>query len=124
MLLCLPLFITPVSFIYDKFYNNNIGYSRIFLDFIKYLLFKKNIFKHNKIEKLLVSFLKILIWRVIGMRYSDFAKGIATGMLVGAAASMIFEPISEKQKNKIKRKTKGVFRSVGSVIDTAFDIMK
>lgn len=58
------------------------------------------------------------------MRYSDFAKGIATGMLVGACASMIFEPISEKQKNKIKRKTKGVFRSVGSVIDTAFDIMK
>ena len=45
-------------------------------------------------------------------------------MLVGAAASMIFEPISEKQKNKIKRKTKGVFRSVGSVIDTAFDMMR
>ena len=58
------------------------------------------------------------------MRYSDFTKGIATGLLVGAAATMIFEPISEKQKNKIKRKTKGIFRSVGSVIDTAFDIMK
>lgn len=58
------------------------------------------------------------------VRYSDFTKGIATGVLVGAAATMIFEPISEKQKNKIKRKTKGVFRSIGSVIDTAFDIMK
>lgn len=58
------------------------------------------------------------------MSYSDFTKGIATGALVGAAAVMIFEPISEKQKNKIKRKTKGVFRSIGSVIDTAFDIMK
>lgn len=58
------------------------------------------------------------------MRYADFTKGIATGVLVGAAATMIFEPISEKQKNKIKRKTKGVFRSIGSVIDTAFDIMK
>lgn len=58
------------------------------------------------------------------MRYSDFTKGIATGMLVGAAAGMIFEPISEKQRNKIKRKTKGVFRSIGSVIDTAFDIMR
>ncbi len=58
------------------------------------------------------------------MRYSDFTKGIATGLLVGAAATMIFEPISEKQKNKIKRKTKGIFRSVGSVIDTAFDIMR
>lgn len=61
------------------------------------------------------------VWTV---RYSDFTKGIATGVLVGAAATMIFEPISEKQKNKIKRKTKGVFRSIGSVIDTAFDIMK
>lgn len=58
------------------------------------------------------------------MRYSDFTKGIATGLLMGAAATVIFEPISEKQKNKIKRKTKGVFRSVGSVIDTAFDMMK
>lgn len=58
------------------------------------------------------------------VRYSDFAKGIATGMLVGAAATVIFEPISDKQKNKIKRKTKGIFRSVGSVIDTAFDMMR
>ena len=58
------------------------------------------------------------------VRYSDFTKGIATGMLVGAAAGMIFEPISEKQRNKIKRKTKGVFRSIGSVIDTAFDMMR
>lgn len=57
------------------------------------------------------------------MRYSDFAKGIATGMVVGAAATMIFEP-SDKQKNKIKRKTRGVFRSIGSVIDTAVDMVK
>ncbi len=58
------------------------------------------------------------------MDSSGFVKGMAAGLVVGAAAAMIIDPISDRQKNKIKRKTKGVFRSVGSVIDTAMDIMR
>lgn len=58
------------------------------------------------------------------MDSAGFVKGMAAGLVVGAAAAMIIDPISDRQKNKIKRKTKGVFRSVGSVIDTAMDIMR
>ena len=58
------------------------------------------------------------------MNTMGFVKGMATGVIVGAAAALVIDPISAKQKNKIKRKTQGVFKSIGSVIDTAMDIMK
>lgn len=58
------------------------------------------------------------------MSSSGFATGMAAGLIVGAAAAIIADPINERQKNKIKRKTKGVFRSIGSVIDTAMDIVR
>ena len=58
------------------------------------------------------------------MQGSKFVKGMATGMVLGACAVMIADPISNKQRNKIKRKTQGIFKSVGSVIDTAIDMMR
>lgn len=58
------------------------------------------------------------------MNTIGFVKGMATGVIVGAAAALIMDPISSKQRTKIKRKTEGVFKSIGSVIDTAMDIMR
>jgi len=58
------------------------------------------------------------------MNYRGFAKGMAAGMVVGAAAAIMLDPINDKQRNKIRRKTEGVFRSIGSVVDTAIDIMR
>lgn len=58
------------------------------------------------------------------MRYKNFAKGVATGMLVGAAATLFFDPMTEKQKCKIRKRAKGVFKSIASVVDTAIDIMR
>ena len=58
------------------------------------------------------------------MQGSKFVKGMAAGMVLGACAVMVTDPISNKQRNKIKRKTQGIFKSVGSMIDTAIDIMK
>ena len=58
------------------------------------------------------------------MNTMGFVKGMATGVIVGAAAALVIDPISSKQRNKIKRKTQGVFKSIGSVIDTAMEIMK
>ena len=49
---------------------------------------------------------------------------MAAGLVVGAAAALMLDPINDKQRHKIKRKTEGVFRSIGSVIDTAVDIIK
>lgn len=58
------------------------------------------------------------------MQYSGFLKGVAAGMVVGAAVTMLADPVTDKQRHKIKKKTEGVFRSIGSVIDTAVDIMR
>ncbi|MDY3928513.1 MAG: hypothetical protein SOZ34_04020 [Clostridia bacterium] len=58
------------------------------------------------------------------MNKGEFAKGIAAGLVVGAAAAIMIDPISDRQKNRIKRKTAGVFKSIGSVIDTAVDLMR
>lgn len=55
---------------------------------------------------------------------SSFVKGIAAGLVVGAAAVTFMDPISDKQKNKLQKKTQGVFKSIGGVIDTVMDIVK
>lgn len=57
------------------------------------------------------------------MQYSGFLKGVAAGMVVGAAVTMLADPVTDKQRRRFKKKTEGVFRSIGSVIDTAVDIM-
>lgn len=59
----------------------------------------------------------------MGTKYMNFAKGIAVGLAVGAAAVMFMDPLSDKQRHKLQRKTEGVFRSIGGMIDTAMDIM-
>ena len=52
-----------------------------------------------------------------------FFKGVATGMVVGAAVTMMTDPVSDRQRKKIAKKTEGVFKSIGGVIDTAIDMM-
>ena len=56
--------------------------------------------------------------------FSGFVKGMATGLVVGAAVTMITDPMSDRDRNKIKKKTEGIFKSVGSVIDTTLGMMK
>lgn len=56
-------------------------------------------------------------------KYMSFAKGMAIGLAVGAATAIVIDPISDKQRHKLQRKTEGVFRSIGSVIDTAMDMI-
>lgn len=58
------------------------------------------------------------------MTYSGFMRGMATGLVVGAAVTMITDPITDRQRHKIAKKTEGVFKSVGSVLDTAMDMVK
>lgn len=53
-----------------------------------------------------------------------FISGITTGVLVGAAITMLVDPVSDRQRHKLQKKTEGVFRSIGGVIDTAMEIMR
>ncbi|MEE1224986.1 MAG: YtxH domain-containing protein [Clostridia bacterium] len=54
---------------------------------------------------------------------AGFFKGMATGLVVGAAVTMMTDPMSDKQRKKIVKKTEGVFKNIGSVVDTAMNIM-
>lgn len=58
------------------------------------------------------------------MQYSSFTKGLAAGFAVGTAVTMFINPISDKQKHRLYKKTEGVFKNIGGIIDTAFDMMK
>lgn len=53
-----------------------------------------------------------------------FVKGMAAGMVVGAAVAMVVDPLSERQHNKLRKKTEGVFKSMGGIIDNAIDMMR
>lgn len=53
-----------------------------------------------------------------------FMKGMATGLVVGAAVTMVTDPLTDRQRHKLHKKTEGVFKSMGSIIDTAVDMMK
>lgn len=57
------------------------------------------------------------------MGSGGFMKGMATGLLLGACAAMIVDPVSDKQKRKMQKKTEGVFRNIGNIIDSAISIM-
>lgn len=58
-----------------------------------------------------------------GNKVMNFAKGMAVGLAVGAAAALFVDPLSDKQRHKLQRKTEGLFKSIGGVIDTAMDFM-
>ncbi len=58
-----------------------------------------------------------------GKYVMNFAKGMAIGLAVGAATAIIMDPLSDKQRHKLQRKTEGVFKSIGGMIDTAMDFM-
>lgn len=57
------------------------------------------------------------------MSSGGFMKGMAAGVLLGACAAMIVDPVSDKQKRKMQKKTEGVFRNIGNIIDSAISIM-
>ena len=42
------------------------------------------------------------------MNYSGLVKGMAAGMVVGAAVTMVADPLSERQKHKLAKKAEGV----------------
>jgi len=53
-----------------------------------------------------------------------FIGGITTGLVVGSALTMLMDPVSDRQRHKLQRKTEGVFKSIGGVIDTAMEIIR
>jgi len=58
------------------------------------------------------------------MSSQGFLKGMAAGIVLGACATMIADPVSDRQRNKMRRKTEGMFKSLGNIVDSTIDIFK
>lgn len=56
------------------------------------------------------------------MSHMGFLKGMAAGLILGAAATMLADPVSDRQRHKMMKKTEGVFKSIGGMIDSAVGI--
>ncbi len=58
------------------------------------------------------------------MNSKGFIKGMAAGIILGACATMIVDPISDRQRHKMMRKTEGMFKNMGNILDTAIDMLR
>lgn len=58
------------------------------------------------------------------MRSHGFLKGMAAGLVIGACATMLCDPVSDRQRHRMQRKTEGVFKSIGNIIDNAIDMIR
>lgn len=58
------------------------------------------------------------------MSKTSFITGIMTGMAVGVGASMMINPMDEKDKKKLKKNTSQVFTTLGAVADRVIDMYK
>lgn len=58
------------------------------------------------------------------MSSQSFIKGMATGIVLGACATMMMDPVSDRQRNKIRKRTEGMFRNLGNIMDSALDMFK
>ena len=58
------------------------------------------------------------------MSSQGFIKGMAAGIVLGACATMLVDPVSDRQRNKMRRRTEGMFKSLGNIMDTALDMFR
>lgn len=58
------------------------------------------------------------------MTKGSFITGVVTGMAVGVGASMLINPMDEKDKKKIKKNATQVFTTIGAVADHVIDMYK
>ena len=55
-------------------------------------------------------------------KMSCFIKGTLVGFAVSAAVGVMTDPLSDRERRKISKKTEGIFRNIGSVMDNIIDI--
>lgn len=51
------------------------------------------------------------------MSTKGFVKGMVTGALVGGAAILLFDPITPRQRKKVKRQAQAAMENISSVAD-------
>ena len=61
---------------------------------------------------------------MMGSSATSFFKGVTTGLVIGTGITMLTNPITNRQRKRLIRKTEGVFRNLGGMLDNAIDIFK
>lgn len=52
-----------------------------------------------------------------------FLKGMTAGIIVGAAVTMICDPVTDRQRRRMQKKTHYAMRNFGDMVDTAVSKM-
>ena len=53
------------------------------------------------------------------MNTFGFVKGMAAGLIVGAAITMAVDPVTDRQRRKLKKKTHSMARRLSYTLDNA-----
>jgi gas vesicle protein len=61
---------------------------------------------------------------VISLNTGSFVKGMVTGAVIGMGISMVANPIDERDRRRIAKKTSKLFTTIGSIADNVIDVMK
>ncbi len=60
----------------------------------------------------------------MSLNAASFFKGVTTGIVIGTAVTMLGDPISDRQRSRLVKRTEGIFKNMGSLIDSAMDIFR
>lgn len=58
------------------------------------------------------------------MNTGSFVKGMVTGAVIGMGISVVANPMDERDKRRIAKKTSKIFTTIGSIADNMIDAMK
>ena len=55
---------------------------------------------------------------------TKFFKGVTTGLVIGAAITMLTDPITDRQRHRLVKKTEGAFKCMGEMIDSVIAMFR
>lgn len=58
------------------------------------------------------------------MSRMGFVKGMITGAAVGTVAMLMFDPITPRQRKRVKKQASCAFRNMGRMMDDLVDMRK
>lgn len=58
------------------------------------------------------------------MNTGAFVKGMLAGAVIGMGVTMVANPMDERDKRRLAKRTNRVFTTIGSIADNVLDVMK
>lgn len=61
---------------------------------------------------------------MMGSNTAGFFKGVTTGLVIGAAFTMLADPVTDRQRRRLINRTEGVFKNIGDMVDMAISVFR